>query len=979
MPSPQGRDPEIWQRIDALLSEALTLPASERESWLARLSRSDEELASTLREMLSRSETTDSFLRTPVSPDVLAVAGEAASLEEAGTTIGPYRLLRVLGAGGMGQVWLADRIDGTLHREVALKLPRTGWAPGLAQRLNQERDALAALEHPHIARLYDAGTTAEGRPYLAMEYVDGVPIDRYATAHHLSLRERLELFLQVAGAVSYAHAHLVVHRDLKPSNILVSETRGASLLDFGAAKLLREDGPGDSDLTRELGPALSPDYASPEQIRGERVTVATDVYSLGVVLFELLTGQRPYRLPRQSWAALIEAMRTLEVPLASTCAAADPRLARALRGDLDAVLSRALRKDPAERYPSVQALADDVARFLAGEPVHAKAQGAVERAWKFVHRNSVAVTTATVVLLVVGAAAGVALWQARMARAQAARAERVRGFIASILTSATPRTGVGGVVTATNLLGAAAGRIESELSGEPGVAAELGVIVAESLESLGETAKEEPVLRAAIPRAERIFGRSHPLTLHAKAMLSGVLGVQDVPRSLAILEEVIPDARKGLPATAEILVDALKDQSFSLAKLNRPEPSYVPLREAVQLAEKYFGALDERTIGTLELLANTYGRFGDRPNELTTASEAVERARRAFGARRPHNMLIACERTYADALRDNDRPGDAVETLRRVVADQQQLDAAQTARVRNAMVKLGIALRATGQLDEALSLIREGVALERRQNPADSDDRLAFATSLAFALAMSELTDEWSSQEEVVRELTFRFGEVHRLQVVQRVRRAKLAALLGRSAEVKSLVSEAQSMARPAEEPARVEAELVAALDEQLQLRFPEALKLLQRTTSEHRIDALPLKVQSDLAAQLGTVRLELGDLASAEKDLLRCRELFQRAQVQPSIVVRACLEGGARLDLRAHRFVEAEQVLLPLLAAWERVNPEAPGHGEALHWLAEAERGERKLAAAKRDAERADVMLRRSPLPALRRLVQGPRKSGSE
>ncbi|MGZ6078172.1 MAG: serine/threonine-protein kinase, partial [Myxococcaceae bacterium] len=500
MPSPQGRDPEIWQRIDALLSEALTLPESERESWLERLSRSDETLASTLREMLSRSETTDSFLRTPVSPEVLAVAGEVASLEEAGTTIGPYRLLRVLGAGGMGQVWLADRIDGTLHREVALKLPRTGWAPGLAERLNQERDALAALEHPHIARLYDAGTTAEGRPYLAMEYVDGVPFDRYAAAHHLTLRERLELFLQVAGAVSYAHAHLVVHRDLKPSNILVSEARGVRLLDFGAAKLLREDGPGDSDLTRELGPALSPDYASPEQIRGERVTVATDVYSLGVVLYELLTGQRPYRLPRRSWAALIEAMRTLEVPLASASTAADPRLARALRGDLDAVLSKALRKDAAERYPSVQAVADDVARFLAGEPVLAKAQGAVERAWKFVRRNAMAVTTAAAVLLVVGAAAGVALWQARVARAQAARAERVRGFIASILTSATPRTGVGGVVTATDLLGAAAGRIESELSGEPGVAAELGVLVAQSFESLGETAKEEPVLRAAIPR-----------------------------------------------------------------------------------------------------------------------------------------------------------------------------------------------------------------------------------------------------------------------------------------------------------------------------------------------------------------------------------------------------------------------------------------------------------------------------------------------
>ena len=279
-PAPEDRDPRLWQRLDALLSEALTLSEPERERWLSELPEEDQPLASSLREMLSRTLSTG-FLRDPVSAEVLAAAGEQA-LEQPGARVGPYRLLRRLGVGGMGQVWLAERVDGTIQRQVALKLPRTGWAPGMAERLKQERDALAALEHPSIARLYDAGTTEEGRPYIAMEYVDGVPIDAYARAHGLTLRERLSLFLQVAGAVSYAHAHLVVHRDLKPSNILVSETQGVRLLDFGAAKLLQEEGPGgDSELTRELGPALSPDYASPEQIRGERVSVATDVYSLG--------------------------------------------------------------------------------------------------------------------------------------------------------------------------------------------------------------------------------------------------------------------------------------------------------------------------------------------------------------------------------------------------------------------------------------------------------------------------------------------------------------------------------------------------------------------------------------------------------------------------------------------------------------------------------------------------------------------------
>jgi serine/threonine-protein kinase len=230
----------------------------------------------------------------------------------------------------MGTVWLAERADGTLQRQVALKLPRYGWAAGVAERLGQERDALAALEHPHIARLYDAGITPAGRPYLAMEYVDGLPIDAFAAAHGLSVRARVGLLQQVAAAVQYAHGRLVVHRDLKPSNILVTRHGEARLLDFGAAKLLH-DGPQDSALTREVGRALSPDYAAPEQIRNEPITVASDVYSLGIVLFELLTGSRPYTLGAHQLAAESLASRGVDVPAefeGRTQPPAQPRVAR---------------------------------------------------------------------------------------------------------------------------------------------------------------------------------------------------------------------------------------------------------------------------------------------------------------------------------------------------------------------------------------------------------------------------------------------------------------------------------------------------------------------------------------------------------------------------------------------------------------------------------------------------------------------------
>jgi tetratricopeptide (TPR) repeat protein len=970
--SPEELDPQLWQRIDALLSEALTLPEDERERWLSGLSQDDQPLAPGLRAILARAARTDAFMRHPVSPAALSAAHESSSLEREGTMVGPYRLLRALGAGGMGQVWLAERTDGTIQRQVAIKLPRTGWAPGMAERLQQERDALAALEHPNIARLYDAGTTETGRPYIAMEYVDGVPIDRYAITHSLTLRERLSLFLQVAGAVSYAHARLIVHRDLKPSNILVSESQGVRLLDFGAAKLLREDVPGDSELTRELGPALSPEYASPEQIRGERVTVATDVYSLGVVLYEILTGERPYRLPRESWAALVEAVSRVNVPLASSRVGGDPKLTRSLRGDLDAVLAKTLRREPGDRYPSVQAFADDVSRYLSGEPVRAKNQSVGERALKFVRRHAIAVGTAATVTLLVGVASGVAFWQARVARAQAARAERVRQFIASILTGAVPKTGVGGVVTASDLLSAAAGRIETELSGEPAVAAELGVIVGDSFDNLGEPGKAEPVYRAAAARAEATFGRTHPLTLEAKTDLATELAQHDVPGALVLIEEVIPEARKGLPATAALAVEALKDQSFALAKLNRPEPSYGALRESIQLAEKYFGPLDERTISGVELLANTYGRFGDGANELATATDAVDRARRAFGAQRPHNTLLATERTYADALRRNDRPADSAVILRGVVADQRRLDAGETIRVRNAKLRLGNALYMSGRLEEGLSLVREVVALEREQNPAESDDRLAYGMALASGLAAAERTEEWLAEEDRLVGIVARLGtQPHGEAVRRHVRRARLFALLGKSREAQALVAEAVSMTNPADEALRVQAELVAALDARLQLHLSEARALLERTVGGHTLETLPPKVQSDVAAELGTVRLELGDPAGAEKELVRCQELFRRAQVEPSIPVSTCLVGAARLDLRQGRFTEAEEVLAPVAAAWERVNPDSPHRGEVLHWLARAENGAGKVGAARRDTQLADSLLRRSKLPALRRLVE--------
>jgi serine/threonine-protein kinase len=527
---------EDWARLSALLDDALTLPVDRRRDWLDRLPPDQSDLKPALRDLLARAAVdTGDFMRAPVR---LRGTGDGmpdgAMVAQPGLLIGPYRLLREIGAGGMGAVWLAERADGVLKRRVALKLPRLNWdTPGLAKRMERERDILAGLEHPNIARLYDAGVDAQGRPYLALEYVEGRPLDVYCNECALGVRDRIGLFLQVARAVAHAHARLVVHRDLKPSNILVTVDGSIRLLDFGVAKLIEGDvgkeSANETHLTRVAGRALTPDYASPEQIRGEVITVAVDVYSLAVVLYELLAGQRPYRLKTASAVELEDAIARLEIPFASTVAI-DKACARQLRGDLDTILARALKKQPAERYPTVDAFAADLERHLAGVPVLARPDSVVYRVSRFVRRNKLSVGVATLialallggaipvaaVMIALALGAGVALWQAGIARRQASRAaeearqaqrERDRAvalserheaavdFIQIMLTEAVR---VDEKVTLNELLARSEALALTSIGNQPEQQGAVLDLLSSFYISLGDYAKAEPLLRHAI-------------------------------------------------------------------------------------------------------------------------------------------------------------------------------------------------------------------------------------------------------------------------------------------------------------------------------------------------------------------------------------------------------------------------------------------------------------------------------------------------
>ena len=462
--------------LSRLLDQAFDLEPAQAEAWLAALPEVHRHLLPQLREMLAEhlSPSHAGFMS-----DGPKLAGGAVDERMAWPEdlVGPYRLIREIGRGGMGAVWLAERADASLKRHVALKLPRLAWGPGLAERMERERDIGALLEHPSIARLYDAGVDASGRPYLALEYIDGQPLDAWCEAKALGVPERLRLFLQVARAVAYAHGRLVVHRDLKPSNVLVTADGQAHLLDFGIAKLLHEAAPGDLGLTQEQGRVLTPHYASPEQIRGETITVASDVYSLGVLLYELLTGRLPFRAG--SPAALEAAVLEGDSPPASS-RANDKATAGALRGEIDAILGKALRRMPALRYATVDALAQDIERHLKGERVLAQPDSAWYRLRKAAIRHRFGFAAATAILSTVLLGAGAALVQARRADAAAEQARVVKDLVVDVFkvnANDNPANNELRQLPAQVLLERGARLIDTKFAGQPRLQAELYGVV----------------------------------------------------------------------------------------------------------------------------------------------------------------------------------------------------------------------------------------------------------------------------------------------------------------------------------------------------------------------------------------------------------------------------------------------------------------------------------------------------------------------
>jgi eukaryotic-like serine/threonine-protein kinase len=571
-------DADRWQQLSAELDALLDLEPDARAHALDAIAARDAALAQELRALLA-AESGEGLLERGVvaaAPELIsALASRTEPVEEAvGRLIGHWRVLRALGRGGMGEVLLAERADGDFAQQAAIKRLKRGMdSDEVLRRFAQERRILAGLNHPQIARLLDGGLDADGRPYFAMEYVEGEPITDYARRRELGVRERLQLMQQVCEAVAYAQSRLVVHRDLKPSNILV-DTRGEpKLLDFGIAKLLADSS--DAHLTGTGLRVLSPAYAAPEQILGETISTATDVYALGLLLYELLTGQLPHRRDQRVVGASAETLaretterpsaalraETLEIAKRAWGARAGERerLAREIGGDLDRIVLTALRREPERRYASAAALADDLRLFLDGRPISARPDTSGYRLRKFLRRHQVGAVATVLVLLSLLVGAGVALWQAQVARglaaeaatqreraeAQALRAERTKAFVVSLFEATNPEQARRGAqLTALELVRDAAKRIEEELDDAPETQAELRLALGQSLAALGAIDEGLPKMEAGLAELRRGGAAETAIAeaLHGVAMQYLVVGrMEEAQRatteSLALFEK----------------------------------------------------------------------------------------------------------------------------------------------------------------------------------------------------------------------------------------------------------------------------------------------------------------------------------------------------------------------------------------------------------------------------------------------------------
>ncbi|MBX7117859.1 MAG: serine/threonine-protein kinase [Gemmatimonadaceae bacterium] len=756
--------------VEELFEAALDQPAADRAAWLAARCADDPALRREVEALLDADAAADApldALRAPIAS--LAAQGEPGGRPR---RIGPYKVLREIGRGGQGVVYLAARDDGQFHRQVAVKLLLASRnADELRRRFLDERQILASLSHPHIAQLLDGGAAEGGQPYLVMEYVDGVPITEYCAHEGLGIEERLALFQDVCAAVEHAHRNLVLHRDLKPGNILVTAGGAVKLLDFGIAKLLAPSGGAALPMTRTAARPMTPAYASPEQIRGGVLTTASDVYALGLILYELLTGRHASELDGVAPAEAFRRICEVEPPLPSRAA---PRHAGTLRGDVDAIVMRALRKEAGQRYGSPALLSEDIDRYRQGFPVHAHRGTVWYRFQKGMRRHRVLVAAVGAVTLALSSGLWAARVQAERARAATARAEAARRtaettlrdaeamsmFLVSLFEPAGPGTDGRDGLTAPELL--ERGRQEAERSDhDPRLQARMLDALGRAHLSIGDVVRAESLATRVVALREAAGGDDDPLTGQAYDELSEVL------RQKGEYRRALAAARRGLAirrATLSPGDPTIASSYRQVAQLAVYLDDYGTARTHAALAvaeHERGGAPDpEAYARELETYASILYRDDARDSSIAVTRHALAVARRAWP--RPHPQPAGLSLRLAERLVDHEAQRPEAIALARAALVETRLalgpeHPAAAARMRSA----GAVLINGGERREGIEVLRAAVEIERRYPPSDGNRGWSLA-ALSWGLARDgQLTEAIARQREALPYFERVYGPVH--------------------------------------------------------------------------------------------------------------------------------------------------------------------------------------------------------------------------
>ena len=718
--------PQRWQELSPYLDHALALNEDEREAWLESLHTEKPEIWEWLQRLLKshREAAEEHFLeQSPPIPTEPSAAGQS---------VGAYTLISLLGEGGMGSVWLAERNDGRFERQVAIKFLRFSLAAGGGvERFKREGRILGQLSHPHIAELIDAGVTEKGEPYLVLEYVEGKPIDEYCDNRRLDVDARIRLFLDAADAVSHAHTSLIVHRDLKPSNVLVRNDGEVKLLDFGIAKLLGDDtGPAEATmLTLEAGAALTPQFAAPEQITGAPVTTATDVYALGVLLYLLLTGQHPAGGSTHSAADLVRAIVDTEPIRASVFVSAGPdsaevaegrgttpdRLSRQLRGDLETIIGKTLKKNPAERYSSVAALADDLQRYLKHEPISARPDSLTYRANRFIRRNRLAVALTSVALVAVMAGGAGTLLQARTARRQrdAAirerdRANRVTEFMTGMFKASDPTETNRQDVPVREVLDKASDEISTTLSKDPEVQSEMMSAIGNVYLNLGIYPQARKALEQAIKLGRATNGAADPGALRAMDNLGFVLLEQGQATEAENWErQALEIQRRVLGPNSPDTLDTMTNLAISLADQRRLPEAISLGREAMNGKQRVLGLEDRRTLSSMDNLAAALGMNGQLAESETLEAQTIGLEIKVFG--QGDARLLNSMNNQGDTLFYEGRFAEARAMWEQTRNTQLRVFGANHPETARSTYNLGCAAAHDGKIGQAFSYLDQAV------------------------------------------------------------------------------------------------------------------------------------------------------------------------------------------------------------------------------------------------------------------------------